>query len=181
MRSPDALKWKDIELYMVKHPEDPNCQMLLMRVRHRLNKGKRNKGVAPVFTYTERNDNLGLCVIQDILEYAILDDAFASQRIKRPRDVWLYTHVPDHRLSTPIHFKESVKEIPIFRRAVKDSEGHWITHPTLALQYDRAQEYEIATSRSAGFKNPGSLYKYRKGAASKLSNACPLPAIGFTS
>ncbi|KAJ8149190.1 hypothetical protein LV165_008185 [Aspergillus fumigatus] len=168
MRSPDALKWKDIELYMVKHPEDPNCQMLLMRVRHRLNKGKRNKGVAPVFTYTERNDNLGLCVIQDILEYAILDDAFASQRIKRPRDIWLYTHVPDHRLSTPIHFKESVKEIPIFRRAVKDSEGHWITHPTLALQYDQAQEYEIATSRSAGFKNPGSLYKYRKGAARHL-------------
>ena len=45
MRSNDALKWKDIELYMVKHPEDANCQVLLMRVKHRLNKGKRNKGV----------------------------------------------------------------------------------------------------------------------------------------
>ena len=45
MRSNDALKWKDIELYMVKHPEDPVCQVLLMRVTHRLNKGKRNKGV----------------------------------------------------------------------------------------------------------------------------------------
>ena len=42
----DALKWKDIELFMVKHPEDPTCQTLLMRVRHRLNKGKRNQGVA---------------------------------------------------------------------------------------------------------------------------------------
>jgi hypothetical protein len=46
MRSNDALKWKDIELYMVKHPEDPACEILLMRVIHRLNKGKRNKGVA---------------------------------------------------------------------------------------------------------------------------------------
>lgn len=45
IRSPDALKWKDIKLYIVKHPEDSNCQMLLMRVRYRLNKYKRNKGV----------------------------------------------------------------------------------------------------------------------------------------
>ncbi|KAL4860754.1 hypothetical protein BDV12DRAFT_181157 [Aspergillus spectabilis] len=27
MRSNDALKWKDIELFMVKHPEEPNCQV----------------------------------------------------------------------------------------------------------------------------------------------------------
>lgn len=46
MRTNDSLKWKDIELYMVKHPENPTYQTLLMRVRHRLNKGKRNKGVA---------------------------------------------------------------------------------------------------------------------------------------
>ena len=45
MRSNDALKWKDIELYMVKNPDNPTCQVLLMRVTHRLNKGKRNKGV----------------------------------------------------------------------------------------------------------------------------------------
>jgi len=69
MRSNDALKWEDIELYVVKHPDDPTCQVLLMKATHRLNKGKRNKGVLPVFIYTEPNDDLGLCVIQDILEY----------------------------------------------------------------------------------------------------------------
>ncbi|PYH99453.1 FluG domain protein [Aspergillus ellipticus CBS 707.79] len=168
MRQNDALLWKDIELYMVKHPEHPTCKVLLMRVKHRLNKGRRNRGVAPVYTYTERNDNLGLCVIQDILEYAFLDNAFASQHIKSPRDIWLYTDIPGHRQSTPIHFKDSVKNIPILRRAVKDSEGNWITHPTKALTYARAQEDEIRTSRSAGFKEPGSLYKYRKGAAANL-------------
>jgi len=41
MRSNDALKWKGIELYMVKHPDDLTCQVLLMKVIHRLNKGKR--------------------------------------------------------------------------------------------------------------------------------------------
>lgn len=42
----DALKWKDIELFMVKHPEYPTSKVLLMRVIHRLNKGRRNGGVA---------------------------------------------------------------------------------------------------------------------------------------
>ncbi|TQB71041.1 hypothetical protein MPDQ_007804 [Monascus purpureus] len=168
MRRPDSLKWKDIELYMVKHPENLACQTLLMRVKHRLNKGKRNKGVAPVFTYTERNDNLGLCVIQDILEFAFRDDAFASQYIKKPRDIWRYTHVPNHRLSTPIHFKEEVQEIPVFRRAIKDAEGRWITHPTSGLPYKKLQEDEVATSKSDGSKDPGSLYKYRKGAAANF-------------
>ncbi|BDD57460.1 hypothetical protein MAP00_002819 [Monascus purpureus] len=168
MRSRDSLKWKDIELYMVKHLENPACQTLLMRVTHWLNKGKRNKGVVPVFTYTERNDNLGLCVIQDILEFAFRDDAFASEYIKELRDVWWYTHVPNHRLSTPIHFKEEVQEIPVFHHAVKDAEGWWITHPTSALPYKKLQEDEVTTSREDGSKVPGSLYKYRKGAAENL-------------
>ncbi|OXV07667.1 hypothetical protein Egran_04567 [Elaphomyces granulatus] len=136
MRSNDALKWKDIELYMVKHPEDPACEVLLMRVL---------TVQSPVFTYTERNDNLGLCVIQDVLEYAFLDNAFASERIKEPRDIWRYTNVPEHRLSTPIHFKKSVHNIPVFRRAVRNTEGNWVSDPI-------------------------SLYKYRKGAAANLRN-----------
>ena len=55
----------------------------------------------PAFTYTERNDNLSLCVIQDILELAFLDGAFASECVKEPRDIWRFTHVPGHQLSTP--------------------------------------------------------------------------------
>ncbi|KAJ5102244.1 FluG domain protein [Penicillium alfredii] len=88
---------------LIDTPDNPKCQVLLMRVTHRLNKCKRNKGVTvrsrihvryhrsnqsrTAFTYTERNDNLGLYVIQDIIEYAFLDNAFASERIKYPRDI----------------------------------------------------------------------------------------------
>jgi len=57
---------------------------------------------------------------------------------------------------------------------MRDFEGKWITDPVQAFQYDRVQEYEIAASKSAGFKNPGSLYKYRKGAAANLSKECLL-------
>jgi len=47
----------------------------------------------PIFTYIERNDNLGLCVIQDILEYAFEDNVFSSPYIKEP--LWRYTTSTD--------------------------------------------------------------------------------------
>ena len=68
----------------------------------------------PVYIYTEQNDNLAFCAIQDIIEYALVDGAFASEHIKKPQDIWKYTKVPDHWLSTPLHIADSVKEIPIF-------------------------------------------------------------------
>lgn len=101
--------------------------------------------------------------------YAFLDDAFDSPYIKRPRDIWLLTDVPEHRLSTPIHFKESMREIPIFRRATRTTDGRVVTDPIRALPYSQVQEYEKEASASAGFKERGSLYKYRKGAAANLS------------
>lgn len=51
---------------------------------------------------------------------------------------------------------------------MKDPEGRWITHPTCALAYKKAQEDEIATSRSDRSREPGSLYEYHKGAAVNL-------------
>jgi hypothetical protein len=39
------------------------------------------------------------------------------------------------------------------------------------LPYKKLQEDEVATSRSDGSKDPGSLYKYRKGAAANLSKS----------
>ncbi|QSS51008.1 FluG domain-containing protein [Histoplasma capsulatum var. duboisii H88] len=118
---------------MVLDPEYPTCCVLLMRVKHRLNKGKRNKGRLPIFSYTEWNDNLGFCVIQDIIEYAFQDGVFASEYIKNPQDIWRYTDVPEHWKSVPIHIKKTKWKIPVFRPGVQDAEGKWTTHPTRAL------------------------------------------------
>ena len=122
----------------------------------------------PIFTYTERNDNLGLCVVQDLLEYAFQDEIFGSDRIKESHDIWLYTDVPEHRLSVPIHIKETKKDIPIFCPAVQNDEGNWVTHATRALTYAQAAEDEKRVCRSAGLQELGSLYKYCKGAAARL-------------
>lgn len=122
-----------------------------------------------MFTYTERNDNLGLCVIQDVLMYAFLDDAFDSPYITCPQDIWRLTTVPEHRHSTPIHFKRSIQDVPIFRRSTRGRNGVSTTDPTLAISYSQMREYEKEASLAAGFKERGSLYKYRKGAAANLS------------
>jgi len=133
-----------------------------------------------VYTYTERNDNLGLCVIQDILMYAFLDDAFDSPYIRCPRDIWCLTRVPDHRLSTPIEFKDSVKELPILRSSCQNQKGLLVTDSRRALQYHQVRTWEATTSEQAGFKDKGTLYKYRKGAAANIRTApadTPIQAI----
>lgn len=105
--------------------------------------------------------------------YTFLDDAFDSEHIKCPADIWRLTTVPDHRLSTPINFKESVKELPILRGPCQDTAGLLVTDPQRALQYHQARQWEAAASESAGFKDKGTLYKYRKGAPANISpSAC---------
>ncbi|KAJ6191378.1 hypothetical protein N7519_001399 [Penicillium mononematosum] len=108
---------------------------------------------SPVFTYTERNDNLRLCVIQDILTYAFLDSL---------------TAVLDHRYRTSIHFKKSLYETPIFRRASRDENGIFTTDSKLSAPYSQFREYKKEASLSAAFRERGSPYKYRKGAAANL-------------
>ncbi|KAL2368443.1 hypothetical protein RJ035_007374 [Blastomyces gilchristii] len=149
----DALRWGDIELFMVMDPERPTCKVLLMHVKHRLNKGKRNNGRAPRYIYIERNDNLGLYVIQDILEYVLEDQVFASEFIQEPRDIWCYTDIPAHRKSVPIHIKAEKHHIPIFRRAARNGKGKWITHPTGPLTYAQLAEDHHRECRAAGAKD----------------------------
>ncbi|KAN0086369.1 Protein of unknown function (DUF3435) domain containing protein [Elaphomyces granulatus] len=151
IQSNDCLKYKDLELYMIKNPNVPTCKALVLRVKHRLNKGKRS-----IFPYIERNDNLGLCVIQDILEYAFEDNVFSN--------IWRYIGIPNHRLSVPIHFKDSKKEVLVFRQVTRDDEGNWVTGPLKALTYATSMEDERRLCKSAGLKDLGTLYKYRYGA-----------------
>ena len=108
--------------------------------------------------------------------YAFLDDAFASPYIKHPRDIWRLTTVPKHRLSTPIHFKGTLQDVPVLRRAMPSDNGTWVTDPIKALASSQAQTWEQEASEAAGFEDRGSLYKYRKGAAVNLSM---LPEIYF--
>jgi hypothetical protein len=127
--------------------------------------------LSPIFTYTERNDNLGLCVIQDILTFAFQDDAFASPDINCPRDIWRWTDIPEHRLSIPIHFKKCLGDVCIFRGTTRSETHSIITDPIKPWKYRQAEDMEKAASGQAGFKDEGTFYKYRKGAAAEISKS----------
>lgn len=77
--------------------------------------------------------------------------------------------MPDHPYSIHIHFKKSLYETPIFRRASRGENGIFTTDPKLAAPYSQFREYEKEASLSAGFRERGSPYKYRKGVAANLS------------
>jgi hypothetical protein len=74
----------------------------------------------------------------------------------------------DFKMRVSPEYKKDIDRTPIFRPATRDSEGNWITHPTRALTYAQAAEDEKRICKSAGLKDLGSLYKYRKGTAARL-------------
>ncbi|EGE79164.2 hypothetical protein BDDG_02102 [Blastomyces dermatitidis ATCC 18188] len=145
----DALCWGDTELFIVIDPERPNCKVLLMRVRHRLNKGKRNKGRAT-------SSSLPLKMTPS-----------AATGSKKPK----ISDVPAHRKSVPIHFKKEMERIPIFQSTTRDKEGNWITHPTEPLTYTQFCEDERRLDRAWGAADNGSPYKYRKSNAAAIADA----------
>lgn len=108
--------------------------------------------------YTERNGNL--CVIQDILEYAFLDDAFASERIRRPL---VLNKCPGSSVQYPYTLKKSVQEMPVVWRPTPERDDPTLAPHTLEHKNTRS------TRKSAGFKESRPLYKYRKGATANPS------------
>lgn len=52
--SNDCIKYKDIELFKVRDPEDKSNHILVMKIRLRLMKGRRNKGAPSVFPWVCR-------------------------------------------------------------------------------------------------------------------------------
>ncbi|KAJ5235167.1 uncharacterized protein N7469_004335 [Penicillium citrinum] len=107
----------------------------------------------PTYTYTERNDNLKLCVIQNTLIYTFLDDTFDSPYIRYPHKIWCLTRVPDHRPSTPIKFKNSIRKLPILRSSYQNQKGLLVTDFRHTLQYHQVHTWEATGSEHTGFKD----------------------------
>ncbi|KAI9770756.1 MAG: hypothetical protein M1840_003006 [Geoglossum simile] len=87
--------------------------------------------------------------------------------INCPEDLQTF-QVPSHLQSLPLQWKESMLEIPVFRRAVSEG-GQVITSPTKALQYATIANQNLRLGKSTGFKDPFRFYCLRRGAANAIN------------
>ena len=185
----DALKYKDIELYACRDSEYPGGVKLGMLIQLRLLKNRRNRGnpsvpllnelttttdlvPRPKIKFTERRDVPSFCLIKAILGLAFKDDAFASQWIRDPRDIW-GVRIPARLQSVPIEWAEDWKEIPLLRRTVRDSTGKIYTSPTLTSQFNQMSTWNRRLGRSFGMKESFEFKMLRRGAAETLPGKSP--------
>ena len=136
----------------------------------------------PVIVLYERNDNLSFDPVMKLESLAFLDNVWMSERIKTPEYI-RNIFIPDHLNCVPLEIKREMRDIPIFRRAVKTKEG-FVTSPTLALQYPQISAQNIKLGMDAGFENEFYFYTLRRGAGEALNSTlrhCPLSLIGICS
>ncbi|KAI9779773.1 MAG: hypothetical protein M1816_003352 [Peltula sp. TS41687] len=113
-----------------------------MKIDVLLMKGKRNKGDIITYVIYEQDDNLAICSIIHFLAIAFADNAFDSEKISKPED--------------------------IFRRATRAADGIRISL-NKALAYDTCNENLKRLGRSAGFSDNVTLYGLSRGVANVVN------------
>ncbi|OJD23960.1 hypothetical protein ACJ73_04688 [Blastomyces percursus] len=119
--SNDALCYKDIVLRVIPNPDQPGRHILVMEVSLLFMKGKRDKSAPTTYIFHERDDNLALCPISHFLALALADGAFEAHGINSVEDVFRI-RVQASRNSLQLRWKQSMLNVPIFRRAVHTTE-----------------------------------------------------------
>ncbi|KAL9050990.1 MAG: hypothetical protein Q9162_006310, partial [Coniocarpon cinnabarinum] len=159
--------YNDLRLYVVRDPSRNGSNALLMTIKLRLYKGRRNAGTAPVFVFYKRDDNLSFCPILYVLALAFADKAFCSEWLQSPDNV-SKIEMPSCLESVPLEWKPEVATKPIVRAAVRGEYG-WSTSDTAALGASNLLEWTRNLSKDAGFEQRITLYAFRRGAGNAVN------------
>ncbi|TGJ70084.1 hypothetical protein EYR41_006076 [Orbilia oligospora] len=164
----DSLKYKDIELYLVRHPnQDLKGEVcLVMLLRNRLSKRSRNLKEPTIFVLFEISEPFGFDIISYILALAFDDNAFESVHIKEPADLYRFT-IPDHMATLPFHWKKEILETPIFRAHENTNEGPVISS-SKGLSENVISKQGSNLGLECGFRNPMNMYVFRRGAGKAM-------------
>lgn len=172
----DCLKYRDVELFKVQGA-DGNDHVIIMRLTVRLMKGMRNKSLAydphavsngrplttscrPKFVFHERDDNLALCPIAHVLALAFADNAFRSDWLRDPEDLYLFGIDSTRQLrGIPLEWKQEMLDVPLLRRD---------TASKIAWTYTEARSAASRLGRAVGFKDPFVFYQGRRGAGEAI-------------
>ncbi|KAH0545274.1 hypothetical protein FGG08_000573 [Glutinoglossum americanum] len=143
--SNEALCYKDVHVLIIKNPEEPGHNMIVMEVTLRFMKGKRGKSQPTTYLFHKRDGNLALCPILQFLALAFADDAFEAEGVYSLEDIFRL-NIEAPRNSLQLKWKHLRLDSPIFRRTVRISDGIRIS-PDKALQRGTANAVDgVATT-----------------------------------
>ncbi|KAI9732135.1 MAG: hypothetical protein M1834_004231 [Cirrosporium novae-zelandiae] len=110
-----CLCYKHVHLLLVPNPEELGRPIIIMELKLEHLKGKREEKTGPlIFVFYERDDCLVLCPIAHMLGLAFADNAFESDFIKCPEDIFKL-EIPPSRRSIELKWKPEMFDIPVFR------------------------------------------------------------------
>jgi hypothetical protein len=152
-------------------PEPGSTIELALKVRFRYEKGKRALGVDDDgalykwVIFREDRKCRGRCLVTHFLGLTFADDAFLD--LRKPSDLE-YLRVPSHKHSVPLEFKDSKKNIPLFRSFKRDGS----ISNYRAITYDElARELALLGIRT-GFLGVLRAYNLRRGTANSVNSKC---------
>ena len=119
-----------------------------------------------IFVFYE-HDSLIFCPVLHFLALTLKDDAFKSEHVRCLEDIYGF-HIPKPKTSLQLCWKESMKDVPIFRQAEQTLEG-MCTSSTRALPYDTFLQHLSRLGKSAGFCDPLTPYCLQRGAGNAVN------------
>jgi hypothetical protein len=155
-------------------PIGPNNTLeFVLKVRFRYEKGNRDQGGSDDVEYkwvTFREDRTcrGRCPVTHFLGIAFADEVFAD--LKEAHQL-RHFRPPGRDASYHLKFKESKKDMPVFRHCNRDG----TIDPHRAMNYDETAREVLEWGIRLGFRDPVRLYNLRRGTANEVEGECEQP------
>ncbi|KAJ3498203.1 hypothetical protein NLG97_g1302 [Lecanicillium saksenae] len=151
--------YRDVKLVLLKNP-DGGRDLPVMEVTLRFTKGWERRENPKTFIFYEVDTFLFDAILL-FLSLALLDNAFAAE-IQSVEDFYKI-RVRAPRRSLEFDWKDSIKDIPIFRQALVTHEGTIQTSPTEAIHYHTYLYYLQRLGLMTGFMQILNPYCIRRG------------------
>ncbi|KAI9808022.1 MAG: hypothetical protein M1827_007547 [Pycnora praestabilis] len=155
-----AVCYEDICLMLLRNPTPGERHVLDIESTLAHHKGVDRKLKPTTFLFREEDDPI-FCPITHILTLAFVDHAFEAPSLRSVEQIF------GLRILKPVnciqlHWKESMKKIPVFRQAVRAANG-FKTSPNKALRYSTFDHYLERLRYATGFEEKLASYCVRRG------------------
>lgn len=178
-----SITYRDIELFLQKHPNTGKTQLMLHLKLTKTKSRKKSKrplvgfnfellGCGPLThrrkTYTFCvDDNLTLCPISHLIVLALDDDAFGVKELKTPEQIFIL-RIRDGAQSLNLLWDEFKMNLPLFRPSVTTKEGI-VTSSIEQLSYPMYHRWLKRLGQETGFTQVLKTYCLRRAVGNEIN------------